>query len=133
MQCAVVLGKLERFDWEVRSRQSLGARYNQLLGGMGITVDQRPDRTSVFAQFTVILNDRQRVQEKLRAAGIPTAVHYPVPLHLQPAYANRCRLASEVTVSERLAKSVMSLPMSADLSEAMQDRIVADVLDAWRS
>jgi UDP-2-acetamido-2-deoxy-ribo-hexuluronate aminotransferase len=92
LQCAVVLAKLERFEWEVGQRLKIGARYNELLANKVPVVAQRPDRTSVFAQYTVLVENREQVQEKLKAAGVPTAVHYPVPLHLQPAYKDHCRV-----------------------------------------
>jgi UDP-2-acetamido-2-deoxy-ribo-hexuluronate aminotransferase len=71
-----------------------------------------------------MVDRRDRVQAALQAAGVPTAVHYPVPLHRQPAYAMHAD-ADGCPVSERLAQHVLSLPMSADLSESDQDRVVA--------
>ena len=85
LQCAIVLAKLERFDWEIEQRLKIGAGYNELLAGKVPVVTQRPDRTSVFAQYTVFVQNCEEVQERLKATGIPTAVHYPVPLHKQPA------------------------------------------------
>jgi UDP-2-acetamido-2-deoxy-ribo-hexuluronate aminotransferase len=126
LQCAVVLVKLDRFDWEVEQRLKIGAQYNELFAGRVPVVTQRPDRTSVFAQYTVFVEDREAVQEKLKLAGIPTAVHYPVPLHLQPAYRDRCRVHGGAEIAERMAQRVMSLPMSADLD----GRQVASVVDA---
>ncbi len=123
LQCAIVLAKLERFDWEVEQRLKLGARYNEMLAGKVSTVTQRPDRTSVFAQYTVFVENREQVQEKLKAAGVPTAVHYPVPLHLQPAYKDHCRVNAGVPSAEEMSARVMSLPMSADLTEDPQTEI----------
>ena len=127
LQCAIVLAKLERFDWEVEQRLKIGARYNELLAGKVPTVIQRPDRTSVFAQYTVFVDKRDEVQEILKKSGIPTAVHYPVPLHLQPAYRGGCRVHCEVEIAERMAQRVMSLPMSPDLSADDQKNIEAIV------
>ncbi len=92
LQCAVVLAKLERFEWELQRRAELGARYRQLLGDVsGVDmVAVRPDRDCVYAQFTVRVDDRDDVQAALKVAGIPTTVHYPRPLHHQPAYAAHC-------------------------------------------
>jgi len=121
IQCAVVLGKLGRFEWEVERRIALGRRYDKLLGGVRpITV--RPDRTSVYAQYTIRHSERARIQDALKAKGIPTAVHYPQSLHQQPAYAADYR-GKSFPVSERLAREVISLPMSADLKESDQDTI----------
>jgi UDP-2-acetamido-2-deoxy-ribo-hexuluronate aminotransferase len=123
IQCAIVLAKLERFEWEVAQRERLGARYNALLADKVATVTQRPDRTSVFAQYTVLVDDRAAVQEALKSAGIPTAVHYPVPMHLQPAYRDLCEMGSN-PVSEQRAGAVMSLPLSPDLDEESQLTVV---------
>jgi UDP-2-acetamido-2-deoxy-ribo-hexuluronate aminotransferase len=131
LQCAVVLAKLPRFEWELQRRDELGARYQRLLAGVpGVgLVSTRPDRNSVFAQFTVVVENRAAVQAALQAAGVPTAVHYPMPLNLQPAYAAHC-CPDCCPTSAGLAQRVMSLPMSADLTEADQDRVVQALLQA---
>ena len=122
IQAAVLLAKLERFDWELARRAEIGGRYRQLLAGVEqITV--RPDRNSVYAQFTVMVERRDEVQAALKAAGVPAAVHYPRPLNLQPAYAQHC-CSDCCPHSIHLAARVLSLPMSADLSTADQDRVV---------
>jgi UDP-2-acetamido-2-deoxy-ribo-hexuluronate aminotransferase len=127
LQCAVVLGKLERFDWEIEQRLKIGARYQQLLAdlpGSARTVTVRPDRDSVWAQFTVITPDRDAVVAKLKDAGIPTAIHYPRPIHAQPAYAAYSAGEGATPVSDVLAAQVMSLPMHPDLDTETQDYIV---------
>ena len=134
IQCAVLLGKLPRFDWEVQRRIELGARYAERIRASGAPVGLltvRPDRNSVWAQYTVLVNDRDGVQERLKQAGIPTAVHYPRPLNRQPAYE---KLVDEksLPVSDQLAGQVMSLPMSADLTEAQQDQVVEALARAVR-
>ena len=123
-----MLVKLERFEWEVDQRRRLGARYNQLLDQAGIRrVLQRPDRTSVFAQYTVFVPNRALVQEKLKACGIPTAVHYPIPLNEQPAYKQFC-CPDCTPVSQTVARDVMSLPMAADMSDAVLDQVVSELI-----
>ncbi len=123
LQCAVVLGKLERFDWEVEQRLRIGARYQQLLADLPVQrLAVRGDRDCVWAQFTLMLDDRPNVQAALTAAGIPTAIHYPKPLHRQPAYAQPER---NFPMAEAAAQRVISLPMSPDLSEAQQDAVIA--------
>ena len=129
LQCAIVLAKLERFDWEVQQRLALGARYNQLMDAAGISrIVQRPGRTSVFAQYTVKVPNREQVQQRLQAAGIPTAVHYPIPMHQQPAYQGLCDRPTPV--ADALAREVMSLPMSADLQPAQQEQVVLALREA---
>ena len=143
LQCAVVLGKLPRFDWELQRRQALADRYGRLLaplaagpGALLALPAIRAGRQSAWAQYTVrILPPAQRaqVQAALQASGVPTAVHYPKPLHLQPAYA--CHGLSDggtdiCPLSVAAADQVLSLPMSADLSEADQDQVVAALVAA---
>ena len=123
LQCAIVLAKLERFDWEVQQRLARGARYNTLCDQAGIArIQQRAGRTSVFGQYTVRVRNRAQVQERLKAAGIPTAVHYPIPLNQQAAYAGLC--SHPTPVADRLAQEVMSLPMGPDLTHAQQDAVM---------
>lgn len=131
LQCAVVLGKLDRFDWEIQRRVELGERYRALLAPVrGVQVlGVRPDRNCVWAQFTVMVSDRKAVQDRLAANGVPTAVHYPKPIHHQPAYASLCR-PDCCGNSIEAARRVLSLPMSADLSFEQQDVVVAALADA---
>ena len=125
LQCAVVLGKLERFEWEIAQRLALGERYATLLANVpGLRrLALRADRDCVWAQYTVFVPQRAQVQVVLTTLGVPTAVHYPIPLHKQPAYAMH---AGNVALahSERAGELVMSLPMSADLTEDQQCRVV---------
>jgi UDP-2-acetamido-2-deoxy-ribo-hexuluronate aminotransferase len=125
LQAAVLLAKLKRFDWELQRRSVHGARYDALLAGWpGLQrVAVRPDRNSVYAQYTVRVARRAEVLAALQAEGVPTAVHYPRALHQQPAY-ERFAPPGGCPVSEALAASVMSLPMSADLCPDDQDRVV---------
>jgi UDP-2-acetamido-2-deoxy-ribo-hexuluronate aminotransferase len=84
----------------------------------------RPERTSVYAQYTVMVPNREALQKRLAEAGIPTAVHYPVPLNEQPAYNHLC--CSDCTpVAQQMAKQVMSLPMGADLLVGSQKHILS--------
>lgn len=123
LQCAVVLAKLERFDWEIERRLALGERYQQALAALPLQrLAVRPDRDCVWAQFTVMVENRAAVQQALQAQGIPTAIHYPKPLHRQPAYA---RPELSLPHAEAAAERVLSLPMSPDLSEAQQDEVIA--------
>jgi UDP-2-acetamido-2-deoxy-ribo-hexuluronate aminotransferase len=126
IQCAVLLAKLDRFEWEIRRRAEIGARYTELLAPLVGTLKVRPDRSSVYAQYTVRVADRARFEQEFKARGIPTAVHYPLSLHQQPAYAHG-HAGLSFPVSERLAREVISLPMHADLDAATQERVVAAV------
>lgn len=129
LQCAIVLAKLDRFGWEIERRLQIGARYNELFADLPVgtrAVVQRGDRTSVFAQYTLISDRRQALLDGLKAAGVPTAIHYPRPLNEQPAYRHLC-CENCTPVSSLLAQQVFSLPMHADLSPEDQDRIASVV------
>lgn len=127
LQCAIVLAKLEQFEWEVGQRESIGQQYNQLIDNAGISrVQQCSDRTSVFAQYTVFVRNRDELQRHLKDAGMPTAVHYPVPLNEQPAYKHLC-CPDCTPVARRVAKQVLSLPMGPDLTAEDQRQIVSAV------
>jgi UDP-2-acetamido-2-deoxy-ribo-hexuluronate aminotransferase len=126
LQCAVLLAKLECFERDVARRIAIGRRYDALLPSRLRRIRVKPDRTSVYAQYTVCTGKRPALEAGLKAQGIPTAVHYPLSLHQQPAYAALFPGAAFPN-SERLAREVLSLPMHAHLSEATQDRIVEAV------
>jgi UDP-2-acetamido-2-deoxy-ribo-hexuluronate aminotransferase len=134
LQAAVLLAKLEVFDDEVAARARIGARYAQLLHEAFAQISD-PARhvcapqlaagcTSVYAQYTVEVADRPRVAAAMQAHGIPTAVHYPVPLHRQPVFAGARLPAGGLPVSERAAQRVISLPMHPYLTEEQQVRVV---------
>jgi UDP-2-acetamido-2-deoxy-ribo-hexuluronate aminotransferase len=128
LQCAIVLAKLERFEWELQRRRAIGARYHALLESSGVEVlAVRPDRDSVWGQYTVLVDERASAQARLAELGVPTAVHYPKPLHHQPAYAGACR-PDCCPQSVRAAQRVLSLPMSADLGIEEQNRVVRELL-----
>lgn len=123
LQCAVLLAKFERFQWEVKQRLAIGNYYNQLIDQVNISrIHQRVNSTSVFAQYTVLCHEREALQKHLNEAGIPTSIHYPVPLNEQPAYKHLC--CPECTpVARKMASMVLSLPISSDLSMSDQNRI----------
>jgi UDP-2-acetamido-2-deoxy-ribo-hexuluronate aminotransferase len=123
IQCAVLLAKLECFDRDIGRRIAIGRRYDALLPARLRRIAVRPDRTSAFAQYTVRSEKRSVLEAGLKAAGIPTAVHYPLSLHQQPAYAPLFPGAS-YPISERLANEVLSLPIHPYLSESAQDRVI---------
>ncbi|MBW4985708.1 DegT/DnrJ/EryC1/StrS family aminotransferase [Mameliella sp. CS4] len=125
LQAAVLLAKLEIFEEELALRDAAAARYAALLGARGIAAPTVvPGRSSVWAQYTVRVAERDRVQARLKAAGIPTAVHYPLPLNRQPAVADP---RSHLPVGDAAAEQVMSLPMHPYLEAGTQERI-ADAL-----
>ena len=129
LQCAVVLAKLGLFDWELAERRRAAATYDALLAGKVDLIARGTDRSSAFAQYTVLVDRRNDVQRALQEAGIPTAVHYPVPIHMQPAYAHLCGGAI-CPAARSLADRVMSLPMGPYLPDEDIRRVCAVLLDA---
>jgi UDP-2-acetamido-2-deoxy-ribo-hexuluronate aminotransferase len=131
LQCAVVLAKLARFEWELERRRALGERYGRAIAGIdGVrALAVRADRDCVWAQYTVLVEDRAAVQAVLKSRGIPTAVHYPRPIHRQPAYSAYAG-ERDLSCSERASDRVLSLPMSADLTDRDQDRVVRELAAA---
>jgi dTDP-4-amino-4,6-dideoxygalactose transaminase len=90
----------------------------------------RPGVLSVWAQYTIRLPERDRIAALLKTQGIPTAIHYPRPVHRQPAYADYPVALGGVAVSERLSADVLSLPMHAYLDPATQDRVLGSLCQA---
>jgi len=131
LQCAVVLAKLARFDWELAERQRVADGYEALLSGRVQLVGQARDRSSPHAQYTVVVEERERVQAQLQAAGIPAAVHYPVPMHLQPAYAHFSH-ADACPVASGMAARVLSLPMGPYLDDTSVRHVARTLLQALR-
>ncbi|QSR36021.1 aminotransferase DegT [Marinobacterium iners] len=123
LQAAILLPKLEIFAEEIELRNQVAAYYTCLLNEAGIhTVPYvEAQNTSAWAQYTIRVQNREQVQQKLKDAGIPTAVHYPIPLNKQPAVADA---KAELPVGDEVAEEVMSLPMHPYLSEQEQQRVV---------
>lgn len=125
VQAAILDVKLRHFDKEVKLRQEIGQRYSLLLSGANVvTPHVEADRTSVYAQYSVRVKDRASMVAKLSEKSIPTAVHYPMPLHLQEAFAYLGYKAGDFPVSEAVSNEIMSLPMSPYLTDEQQDFIV---------
>jgi UDP-2-acetamido-2-deoxy-ribo-hexuluronate aminotransferase len=128
LQAAILLAKLEVFDAEVQSRQKVAQRYSRALQDKVKVPAVEPECTSVWAQYSILSEDRSALQQKLTAAGIPTAIYYPIPLHLQKAFASLGYRPGDFEVSERIAQQILSLPMHPYLTEATQDRIIEVLL-----
>src|SRR5471032_3091504 len=126
LQCAILLGKLERFDWELMQRARVAEHYERLLADNVQMIARRVGRTSVHAQFTVLVERRDEVAHALVEVGIPSAVHYPVPIHLQPAYVH-FDPAAACPVACSLAGRVLSLPMGPYISIADVERVSAEL------
>ncbi|ART56108.1 aminotransferase DegT [Acidovorax carolinensis] len=123
LQAAILLPKLDILEEEIAMRQRVAQSYQTLLNGAGISTTPyiEPHNTSVYAQYTIRVQNREVLQSKLQAAGVPTAVHYPIPLNQQPAVADT---AVHLPLGDAVAQQVLSLPMHPYLDEASIARIV---------
>ena len=130
LQAAILLVKLAAFDAEIDARERVASLYDSVLAGAVGLPGRLPERRSTWAQYTIRLEERDAVQAALAAQGIPTAIHYPVPMHLQPAYRAYGDGPGSLPVSERLSRQVLCLPMHADLDEATATRVAHAVRDA---
>ena len=129
LQAAILLPKLDIFPEEVALRQQAAARYTEALADTVKTPTIAPDRTSAWAQYTIQVADREAVQAELREAGIPTAVHYPIPLYRQPAFEDLAIDPANFPHCESASERVVSLPMHPRLNERQQLKI-AEALGA---
>ncbi|AMD01210.1 DegT/DnrJ/EryC1/StrS family aminotransferase [Halomonas chromatireducens] len=129
LQAAILLAKLDIFDEELVLRQQAAERYDRLLGESGVVTAPTlaAGNTSVHAQYSIRVPRRDEVQATLADAGVPTAVHYPVPLNLQPAVADPDR---RLPVTEAVCREILSLPMHPYLQAEQQRRVVEVLLKA---
>ncbi len=120
IQAAIIRVKLRYLDKWTLARQSRAALYGELLSSAAGIARPRiaPDRTHVWHQYTIRAANRDEIKDRLAAAGIDSAVHYPVPIHLQPAYAQLAQTAGAFPQSETAAAQVLSLPIYPQLSDA---------------
>jgi len=127
LQAAVLLEKLAIFEDEIRARQAVAERYNERLGNRVHVPRLIPGATSVWAQYTIRTDRRERIAAACKAAGVPTAIYYPLALSQQTAYRHCLKPPAGVPVSERLSQQVLSLPMHPYLDAPTHDRIIAAV------
>jgi len=130
LQCAILIEKLKRYDWEIERRNSIAAKFSRELSGLGercVVPKIKADRGSVWAQYTLIVKDRDSFIAKMKDRGVPTSVHYPTLLHHQPVYAH-LREKFSTPIAERLAKSCVSIPIFPDMTEEQ----VAHVIQATK-
>jgi UDP-2-acetamido-2-deoxy-ribo-hexuluronate aminotransferase len=137
IQAAVLLAKMEVFADEVASRARLGARYSQLLAEAFAgypsairTPYVEPFNECVYAQYTIEVERREHFETRMKTLGVPTAVHYPSPLHLQPVFEHLGLREGRFPAAEAAARRVISLPMHPYLTEEQQARVVQAVRTA---
>jgi dTDP-4-amino-4,6-dideoxygalactose transaminase len=130
IQAAILMEKLAIFPEELAAREVIAQRYSQALSDVVRTPRTSNEATSAWAVYTIVVEgrDRNKIAADLKAAGISTAIYYPLPLHQQTAYKDYPRASGmKLPQAERLAQSVLSLPMHPYLDEAAQDRIIDKV------
>lgn len=127
LQAAILLVKLGILDEEMALRQQVAERYTQLLNEASIytTPYTAPHNQSAWAQYTIQVPAREQVQERLKVAGVPTAVHYPIPLNKQPAVADT---VSHLPMGDAIAQLVVSLPIHPYLDAHQLEHIVGNFL-----
>jgi dTDP-4-amino-4,6-dideoxygalactose transaminase len=128
-QGAILRVKLRRLEAWTEARRAHAARYDRILANAGVTTPTAmPDTRHVYHVYAVRSEQRDTLQRELQAVGIQTGIHYPIPVHLQPAYADLGYGAGDFPESERAAREVLSLPMYPELTPELQ----ATVADAVR-
>ena len=133
LQAAVLLAKLRHYPDEIMKRQDVAEQYTRLLKDVVITPQVRDDRTSVWAQYSIRVKNRDQVQESLKQAGIPTAVHYPMPLHVQECFQYLGLGQGDFPVSEIVSKEIMSLPMNPFLTRDEQEFVCKSLIEGLRN
>lgn len=127
LQAAVLLAKINVVDDDRAARAALASAYTEGLADCVRTPVVLPERESAWAQYTIQVERRDAVQAALKARGVPTAIYYPRPMHLQPAYVRWSEGAGSLPVSERLCERVLALPMHADMRPETRARIIEAV------
>lgn len=132
IQAGIMLAKFNHFDKECNDRHAIGAKYSEMLAGTGVIAPfMAPETTrSVYAQYSIRVKNRDKVVAHLTSKNIPTAVHYPVPIHMQPAYKYLEYKKGDFPISERVAEEILSLPMHPFLKEEDMKTIVQAIKEA---
>lgn len=136
IQCAILLAKMERYDWEVDQRNRIAKNYTEAFQGLEKLDPQfsvpfvKPSNVSVWAQYTLTVSNRDLFQKKMTELKVPTAVHYPLTMPDQPWYKSHTRAQHDINISRWAAGHVVSLPMYPDMTDAIQKIVIAAVKEA---
>jgi len=128
LQAAILNIKMKYYSKDIERRQAVAEKYTNILEKNISTPIVKNNRTSVWAQYTVRVENRNRVQEGLRNLGIPTAVHYPIPMHLQECFNYLGHREGDFPVSEKCSKEVISLPMNPYLTNQEINYITTNLI-----
>ncbi len=128
IQAAVLLAKLPHYEEEIKLREKVALKYSEKLKDTGvITPKIKNDRSSVWAQYSIRVKNRDALQTYLKEKGIPTAVHYPMPLHMQECFSYLNYKEGDFPISEKISKEIMSLPMNPFLTDEEIEYIVNSI------
>ena len=127
LQASILLVKMKHYENDINLRQNVAGQYNELLKNILPTPSVQKYNTSVWAQYSIRVTSRESIQEKLKKKGIPTAVYYPVPLHLQECFNYLSYKKGDFPVSEVISKEIMSLPMNPYLTSLEQNYIIKEL------
>ena len=128
MQAAILLAKLPYFKQELVERQNIADKYSEALSNYFRTPTIKPGRTSSWAQYTIRVKKRNDIQIKLKEKGIPTAVYYPIPLHLQECFKYLNYEKGDFPIAENVSKEVLSLPINAFMQKDI-DLVIKSLLN----
>jgi UDP-2-acetamido-2-deoxy-ribo-hexuluronate aminotransferase len=128
LQAAILIEKLAIFPGEVEKRQAVAMRYDEFLRGKLKVTKVADGFKSVYAQYTIEVDNRETFQNNMKEHGIPTAVHYPIPIHHQPIFKDLGYADVIMPLADEASKRVVSLPMHPYLSHEDQDKVIDAVL-----
>ena len=127
IQAAILLAKLPHYKKELEERRKLARNYTASLAHFFNTPIIKPNILSAWGQYTLRVNNRETIQAKLRKDGIPTAIYYPMPLHLQECFSYLKYKKNDFPIAENASKEVMSIPMNALFSDNQVDYIISKI------
>jgi len=133
MQAAILLAKFKYLEEEIKLRQQKGAYYTEGLKDVVVTPYIEPYNTSVYAQYSIMALKRYELSKYLNDTGVPTAIHYPVPLHLQEAFSYLGCKQGDFPVSEKISNGILSLPMSPFITQDEQDYVIEKVREFYKA
>ena len=129
IQAAVLNVKLKYYEKDLKLRQDVASKYTKALNAKNIeTPFVKNDRTSAWAQYSIRVQNRTELQTKLQNLGIPTAVHYPMPLHVQECFKYLNLKEGDFPISEKVSKEIMSLPMNPYVTDEEIEFIVGSLV-----
>jgi len=130
LQAAILYIKLKHLNKQNAARRRNAARYNQLLSGCGVIIPHTaPNVESVYHLYVIRVDHRDELQTYLRENGVATGIHYPIPIHLQPAYQDLGYRKGDLPITEQYADQILSLPMYPEMSADMIEYVAGVIIE----